>query len=70
MDGQSRASWLFLLDWGVVALTLLSAGTSALAALIAFRHEDASAMAEAGLACAAAIAAAWLGRELAGAGKT
>ena len=51
-----------LKDAVFVALTLLSAGASALAALIAFRHEDTSAMAEAVLACGAAIAAAWLGR--------
>lgn len=47
---------------GVVALTLLSASTSAFAALISFRHDDTSALLEAGFACAAAIGAAWLGR--------
>jgi len=52
-----------MLDWGVVALTLISAGASALTALIAFHHDDTSAMAEAVLACAAAVAAAWLGRQ-------
>ena len=52
-----------MLDWGVVALTLTSAGASAFAALIAFNHDDTSAMSEAVLACAAAIAAAWLGRK-------
>jgi PAS domain S-box-containing protein len=51
-----------LLDWGVVTMTLLSAGASALAALIAFRHDDTSAMAEAMLAFGAAVFAAWLGR--------
>jgi PAS domain S-box-containing protein len=51
-----------LLDWGVVSLTLLSAGASALAATIAFRHDDTPAMAQAVLACVAAIAAGWLGR--------
>lgn len=69
MDHESRTSWLFLLDWGVVALTLVSAGTSFFAALIAFRHEETSAMAEAMLACAAAIAAAWLGRKASRAAK-
>jgi PAS domain S-box-containing protein len=63
LDRESRTSWLFLLDWGVVALTLVSAGASALAALIAFNHDDASTMGEAILACAAAICAAWLGRQ-------
>lgn len=65
VDGEDRASWMFLLDWGVVSLTLVSAGTSALAAFIAFRVDDTSAMAEAGLACASAVAAAWLGRKAA-----
>lgn len=69
LDGQSRTSWLFLLDWGVVALTLTAAGASAFAALIAFRHDDPSAMAEAGLACCAAFAAAWLGRSASRAAK-
>lgn len=63
MDRTSRTSWLFLLDWGVVALTMVAAGASALAALIAFKQDDTSAMAEAVLACGASIAAAWLGRQ-------
>lgn len=50
-------------DHGAVMLTLLSATTSGFAAIIAFRHDDTSALVEAGLACAAAIAAAWLGRK-------
>ncbi|MGB8932204.1 MAG: HAMP domain-containing sensor histidine kinase [Anaeromyxobacteraceae bacterium] len=62
MEEESRTSWLFLLDWGVVALTLTSAGASAFAALIAFGHDDASAMGEAVLAFGAALGAAWLGR--------
>ena len=62
VEHESRTSWLFLLDWGVVALTLTSAGASTLAALIAFAHDDTSAMAEATLAVAAALGAAWLGR--------
>lgn len=62
MENESRTSWLFLLDWGVVALTLTSAGASALGALVAFSHEDTSAMAEALLAFGAAAGAAWLGR--------
>jgi PAS domain S-box-containing protein len=65
VERPSRTSWTLLLDWGVVSLTLLSAGASALAAFIAFRHEDTSAMAEAVLACGAAIGAAWLGRSAA-----
>jgi PAS domain S-box-containing protein len=51
-----------VLGHGVIALTLLSAGTSAFAALISFRHDDTSALVEAGLACATALGAAWLGR--------
>jgi PAS domain S-box-containing protein len=62
LEHESRTSWLFLLDWGVVALTLTSAGASALAALIAFGHDDTSTMAEALLAFCAAAGAAWLGR--------
>jgi PAS domain S-box-containing protein len=59
---DERASLAGILDHGVLALTLLSAGTSAFAALISFHHQDTSALVEAGLACAAALGAAWLGR--------
>jgi PAS domain S-box-containing protein len=69
LDRESRTSWLFLLDWGVVALTLVSAGASALAALIAFKQQATSAMAEALLACGAAATAAWLGRSASRAAK-
>jgi two-component system NtrC family sensor kinase len=58
----NRSSWTLLLDWGGIAMTLLSASASAFAAIIAFRHDDTSAMAEAVLACGAALTAAWLGR--------
>jgi PAS domain S-box-containing protein len=61
-NGEERRSLGLVLQHGVIALTLLSAGTSAFAALISFRHDDTSALVEAGLACAAALGAAWLGR--------
>lgn len=70
MEHESRTSWLFLIDWGVVALTLTSAGASAFAALIAFNHDDTSTMAEAVLAFWAAIGAAWLGRKAARAARS
>lgn len=66
---ESRTSWLLLLDWGVVVLTLVSAGASAFAALIAFHQDDTSAMAEAILAFGAALGAAWLGRTAARAAR-
>ena len=62
VDTEGRRPLAGLADHGVLLLTLLSAGTSAFAALISFNHDDTSALVEAALACAAAIGAAWLGR--------
>ncbi|HSM94180.1 MAG TPA: PAS domain S-box protein [Anaeromyxobacteraceae bacterium] len=62
-EREKRRSAAGVLDHGVILLTLLSAGTSAFAALISFQHDDTSALVEAALACAAAIGAAWLGRQ-------
>jgi PAS domain S-box-containing protein len=54
-----------VLEHAVLAFTLLAAGASFFTALIALHHDDPQALAEAGLACASALGAAWLGRALA-----
>lgn len=59
MESSSQAQ---ALDHSVILLTLVSACTSAFAILIALQHSDTPALVEAGLACASAVGAAWLGR--------